>query len=86
MNVKVQKKALLWGNKLNQIQQLLNIFLINMTTWEDSPDMLLIAATIKWTNTVSAYSGGPNSLKIWAFKVAESGTRISTMSSQQSNV
>lgn len=33
-------------------------FFINMTTWEDSPDMLLIAATIKWTNTVSSSSEG----------------------------
>lgn len=45
-----------------------------MTTWEDSPDMLLIAATIKQTNTVSAFSEGPHILKGWAFKVAESGT------------
>lgn len=55
-------------------QKNLNIFLINKTTWEDSPDMLLIAATIKQTNTVSASSVGPNILKRWAFKVAESGT------------
>lgn len=34
-----------------------------MTTWEDSPDMLLIAATIKRTNTVSASSEGPKILK-----------------------
>lgn len=61
---KSTRTAFLRQNKLNQIQHLLNIFLINMTTWEDSPDMLLIAATIKWTNTVSASSEGPNSLKI----------------------
>lgn len=44
-----------------------------MTTWEDSPDMLLIAATIKQTNTVSASSEGPNVPKRRTFKVAESG-------------
>lgn len=48
--------------KQNQILIKL-FFLINMTTWEDSPDMLLIAATIKQTNTVSASSEGPNILK-----------------------
>lgn len=45
-----------------------------MTTWEDNPDMLLIAATVKRTNTVGASSEGPNILKRRAFKVAESGT------------
>lgn len=30
-----------------------------MTTCQDSPGMLIVAAIMQWTNTVSASSGGP---------------------------
>lgn len=71
--------------KLNQIKSLINnFFLINMTTWEDSPDMLFIAATIKRTNTVLPLRA-QNSPKDERLKWQKVVQRISTMSSQQSN-
>lgn len=63
VNVKVHEWVFCEATQMESSPTLIKHFLINMTTWEDSPDMLLIAATIKWTNTVSASTEGPNSLK-----------------------
>lgn len=56
VNVKVKEQLFCEATQMESDPTLIKHFLINMTTWEDSPDMLLIAAIIKWTNTVSASS------------------------------